>query len=499
MKSLHKKLVIAGALSTMLALTGQNGVSYAETNVGFGVGIHQFLGFKGSAGAPPSLPGAGVTAESEARKAGALAIVKSDQGYGVLSLDGSESIEATHKSVDLYGGRYFNVKDKGQKEGTIVDVHGQDAGATLATENAQALATFLEDPTIDTNSDYYEAFYDKDKKRYGFRNIKGKEVLPPVYKEVLAVFSEGRAFVKTEDGDKVAIDATGKMLFSVKDYDSVSTYRNGLAEVQRRVHRFGVGVGFGILLGDKHRFKHRDLFYEDYYDEGAIFTSYDGIKRGYIDLDGKVVVDSKLDKVYPMSTSGVVVEDKGKLAFLNRKGEAVIPYGDYEPSGMDEDAGYLGLKDKKTSKYGILSTFTGEEILPFNYDGISFTSHDIVVADKDKGQQFLQILAPREPKVLFTISEDADYSPFDDAGVMWVREDTFLKKKVDGVIQPAYIGYKIVDISGQVLFEAKDVKIQKVTPFEFGLSTVKVDGKWGIMKADGTWLVEPKYKEITML
>ena len=52
--------------------------------------------------------------------------------------------------------------------------------------------------------------------------------------------------------------------------------------------------------------------------------TYDGAKRGYIDRDGNIVIDSKNDKVWPMTWYGTVIKNDGKTGFVNRKGEYVI-------------------------------------------------------------------------------------------------------------------------------------------------------------------------------
>ena len=55
--------------------------------------------------------------------------------------------------------------------------------------------------------------------------------------------------------------------------------------------------------------------------------SYDGVKRGYLDRQGRIVVDSRSDEVYPMTEWGTFVKDHGLLGFVNRKGEYIIHRG----------------------------------------------------------------------------------------------------------------------------------------------------------------------------
>ena len=61
------------------------------------------------------------------------------------------------------------------------------------------------------DSDGYTSF--KEKGKYGFKDGMGKVVISPRYKDVLAEFSEDRAFVKNEKGKIVAVDGSGRELF----------------------------------------------------------------------------------------------------------------------------------------------------------------------------------------------------------------------------------------------------------------------------------------------
>ena len=64
-----------------------------------------------------------------------------------------------------------------------------------------------------------------------------------------------------------------------------------------------------------------------YYDDEVTPLTYDGVKRGYLDRVGNIVIDSKNDAVYPMTEFGTFVRNKGKLGFVNRKGQYLIAPG----------------------------------------------------------------------------------------------------------------------------------------------------------------------------
>lgn len=56
-----------------------------------------------------------------------------------------------------------------------------------------------------------------------------------------------------------------------------------------------------------------------------------------------------------------------------------------------------------------------------------------------------------------------------------------------------------VDRNGQVQCRAAAGQIQDVKGFRNGLTPVKTKTGWGIMDHQGQWIVEPQYKDITMV
>lgn len=58
------------------------------------------------------------------------------------------------------------------------------------------------------------------------------------------------------------------------------------------------------------------------------------------------------------------------------------PAGDYDVGDLDEINGLLVLKEGKTGKSGIFSVETGQQVIPFRYDGITFAGSDRLVVEK---------------------------------------------------------------------------------------------------------------------
>lgn len=133
-------------------------------------------------------------------------------------------------------------------------------------------------------------------------------LIAPRYKAVLAGFSEGIAFVKTMKGEKIAIDENGRALFKIP-YDGICPYKYGVAEYRRRVNTFSGKSFLGILAADAINPQKGEDF-DNYH------TAYNGIKRGYIDQEGHIVIDSRNDEVYPMTPYGTIVKKTGSQPFF---------------------------------------------------------------------------------------------------------------------------------------------------------------------------------------
>lgn len=68
------------------------------------------------------------------------------------------------------------------------------------------------------------------------------------------------------------------------------------------MNRFNWGVVAGAVLGGLGGSGGSD---------DMLPLSYDGVKRGYMDSRGRIIVDSRADEVYPMTDWGTFVKIRG--------------------------------------------------------------------------------------------------------------------------------------------------------------------------------------------
>lgn len=279
-----------------------------------------------------------------------LARIKIDGKWGLIGTDGKIVLTPVYKELSYNGNGIFAVTVKNKKDVQFIDAKGNPV--TPPSPMPQLMSF-------------------KENGRYGFKNSEGYVIILPILKDIFTPFSEGIAFVRSQNGKKIAINTTGTELFEAP-YDKLFPFHDGLAEYQRKVSHFNwASVLVGAVVGG---LTHTGLgYYPDPYSSNMGLT-YDGLKRGYLDTTGQIVIDSKLDQVYPMMKWGTFVKNTGKLGLVNRRGAYIITPGNYEVGAqtIDDEAGLVALKNADTGKIGIFNFFDGTQVVKFAYDSVTF-------------------------------------------------------------------------------------------------------------------------------
>ena len=415
-------------------------------------------------------------------KLGQLAKVKQNGKWGLVGTNGQVLLDPQYKELDpsyAEDGTYF-VKLKKTLEHIKVDGTVLSSGKDALDEQVKQIIDH-HDETVNKNqnslnhketyaSDSYTAVSVKGK--WGFNDASGNTVIAPQFKEVYTKFSEDRAFVKDAKGKNVAIDGTGKTVFEAPSND-IDAYDDGLAEFRRHISKFNLGgllsMAVGITLSN-----HGGIYYGD-----AWNPVYDGVKRGYINRDGKIVIDSKNDAVWPITAYGTLVKNQGLIGFVNREGNYIIQPGNYDLGEFSDLNGLLVFINKDNKKAGVFDVDTGKQVIPFTYDSIRFVSltNMVVVSGDTK-----QLIDMTTGNVILTTSKDMGINKFS-GPYTWVHKTSS--------------DYKLIDDSGKVLFS--DNTITSAMPVKHGFAPVKSQGKWGIVNLRGEWVVQPQYEDIEIL
>ena len=119
--------------------------------------------------------------------------------WGLMGTDGKWLMIPAYKSLSYAGKGVFMTA--GKRGTAYVDKQGA--------------------PVVWPEKEAASVHFFKDQGRYGIQDKNGNIVVAPMYKAVLANFSEGLAFVKDDKGAKVAIDESGRVQFAAP-YDAAA-------------------------------------------------------------------------------------------------------------------------------------------------------------------------------------------------------------------------------------------------------------------------------------
>jgi hypothetical protein len=234
---------------------------------------------------------------------------------------------------------------------------------------------------------------------------------------------------------------------------------------------------------------------------------------GLARADGSWLVEPKFQRADPPIDGLALVRFNGKTGFIDRAGNFIVepifdkawPFNPGLPPTSAERDGVVGLIDK-----------TGAWVLQTNYQQIHLatTYGKDINARTVFGWHFKKAdrwgLLDLDGRVMLDAEFDQSVSYCADGRLVGRRNKEWLYFKQDGSpLQPP--DGRLVDAScgGRPPYALKigdkfglvDASFSPLTPVHFdaivrvGLDTrnVKIDGKWGRIAPDGSWLLEPKF------
>ena len=219
--------------------------------------------------------------------------------------------------------------------------------------------------------------------KYGFINEKGETVVKPSYDSISSYFSEdGIAIMIQFTGgfeDRtttfVAVDTSGKVLFSAKGYTSCSQFVNGyLIVVDDNKDAFVLDkTGKRIFsIGKYSSFEIHHLF--GVYDNMIIFQQEDSF--GLKDLNGEIAIRAKYDMLIPYNAIQYkkdkhqdlyLAEKDDKWGVINNKDEVIISFREGEVIPINSDKLLAG----KSRNLSIID-LNGKDVCRENFEEIAF-------------------------------------------------------------------------------------------------------------------------------
>ena len=275
-------------------------------------------------------------------------VVKEENKYGVIDTQGNKIIDT----------QYENVKIPNPQKAVFICY--SEGNTKILNDNNEEIFTQYENieplrlQNISSDLMYEKSIlrYSKNGK-YGIINFDGKVITKPIYEEIDTLqFKEGELLVK-KDGKYGVINIKGTTLIKT-NYDKIET----------------------------------DKYYDEnnaYKDAGYIVskTTEEGYRYGYINLNGKELVEPKYNDLYRITEKNskdiyIICAENGKYGLIiNNKKVIENEYQSLIYSESNDTI--IALKGKK---YGVLST-DGKIIIPFEYKQIDVTGDYIYATTND--------------------------------------------------------------------------------------------------------------------
>lgn len=447
-----------------------------------------------------------------------LALVQNgEEKYGFINEKGAEAVACTYDAAKLF----FNGLAPVQKDGKwgYVNKNGE---MQIAAEYDWAGYFYTDDCAVVGVTEGLEI-------KYGLIDKKGNTLVEPNFDKIEGFYDQAKAlegkFVKKDvsivkKGLKYGLINMSGVYVAEPEYINIeATYFGGykLTRVKKDLLE-----GFEKNVADKSGKLISSAWYEDIGDTGNdefIPVKKDG-KWGAINAKGQTVVAAAYKDMDGMYNDRAVFENNdGKYGVLNEKGQIVAQpvydaIDEFGVTGYEFDA----TAAKKGDYYGLIDD-DGKELTTFTYKDIERMGED-TFACKDVSDKVS--LIDEDGK---TLVEPGKYEKISsgNGGDM----HNFIVKNADGkygvidddgkeLVAPQY---EKISLCANGLFVAErgegdneeiavfTVKNKEVIPFGTyedisgiyadGYIVVKKDDKYGIVKKDGSALVEPKYKQIT--
>ena len=328
--------------------------------------------------------------------------------------------------------------------------------------------------------------------KYGLINFDGKVLLEAEYDNIYAMKGLEKTLVIEKNGLKGIVNTSlGEIVINPEyiEITSVSeNYEDGYI-VKNSSNKLG------IIAADKTK------ILEEKYDDIKNVSGnncYVVVENGtlqIIDNTGKVILDKGFDSIEEITVDSFVIAKNGKYGILSKSGETLV-----EPEFEDIKFAFSNYYiAKRNNKYGIIDN-SGINSIGFDYERISYIKEaDFFQAER---ADLKTDIIDRNFKVVLEaviISElnidggylrarvDSDYKYYNFKLEEKTNKEVLVTNTLFLVKENGKYGYE--NKNGERIVDCiyDDAKEQN----EFGYCAVNKDGKWGVLKSDGTVVLEP--------
>ena len=254
--------------------------------------------------------------------------------YGVLAMEGKQIVPFKYNQIDITGENIYATDSNGKVK--VFDTNGKETSLDYNTVFTKVENTSYKiNISVRDNKVNYSIYKNNEKKTNKEYNY--IEYLYDNY--FLASNNNGKLGVIDEEEDtkiqfkyntiqKIenmnlikAINDTTKMteIYS-KDMEKITELENATVEVNDEYIKIYNDSEAKYITKDGQEIKDTDLFTDN-----KIFAKKQGSYWGFVDKDGKIVVDFKYDKVTEVNKYGFAgIEKSGKWGVINKEGKIIL-------------------------------------------------------------------------------------------------------------------------------------------------------------------------------
>lgn len=285
--------------------------------------------------------------------------------------------------------------------------------------------------------------------KYGYILPDGSYLCNPVYVEA-TIFHEGVAWTVKEKGAPVAIDRSGKELFTAKNVNAVWCYSEGMAEFQARDENGDMRFGF---MNNKCEVAIPNQFTDvGSFSQGLAAVSKEYSPYGYIDKKGDIRIDYQFGLAWMFDRHGYAVVkadgSEGLYGTIDKTGKYVI--NPQFASIRAADSRYYVVQLERNGDYGYCDRKGKLVINPQFKEAFPF--YDADLAAVMAGDQFGYI--DRKGKIVIQPQFDGAAPFWDDYAFVYAAgKNGIVDKKGQFVVNPQFQGVA----SDMVAFETSNL------------------------------------------
>jgi WG containing repeat len=234
----------------------------------------------------------------------------------------------------------------------------------------------------------------------------------------------------------------------------------------------------------------------DFSEERASFKDSSG-QFGYLDLNGKIVIQAHFDRAEPFNEGLAAVQKQGRWGYINRNGQILFPLKLAYAGPFNNKRAFIStgkLRDGKL-QYGVIDSH-GNLIFEEIFTYYSMFVDGVALVNSGSGHNLRTLLLKengeiKEIKDIYGI----EYSQYSNGliPVASIKKD-WIFKEIDRFLSnshPAPLVYGFIDKNGDFAIQPRFLYANQ---FKSCIASVKSGELWGLIDTKGDFILKPQFK-----